>query len=300
MTAFLSPAEVAICYHRDVSGALDVATRLAARVEQAGRRAWVSALPLATDGDGSAAFCARLRSADLLVCVGGDGTVLHASEFAAQTGTPVFGVRMGRLGFLTEAVEGDAEALLAEVMRGHAHLERHAMVQARIGEGEPMHALNDVVIGRAVLGRTISVGARIEGVLVAEYRADAMVIATATGSTGYALSVGGPILHPSSDEMIVVAVAPHLTRSNPLVLPGTAHLRLTVERGYEAILTVDGLHQRPVESGTIVEVSLSPRTVDFVRLGGPAQFYANLAQRLGWLRQDHVLGDAGDTPTSPS
>ena len=300
MTDFVPPAEVAICYHRDVSGALEVATRLAARVEQAGRRAWVSALPLPADDDGGAAFCARLGPAGLLVCVGGDGTVLHASECAAQTETPVFGVRLGRLGFLTEAVEGDAEVLLAEVLRGNARLERHSMVQARIGEGEPMHALNDVVIGRAVLGRTISVGARIEGVLVAEYRADAMVIATATGSTGYALSVGGPILHPSSDEIIVVAVAPHLTRSNPLVLPGTAHLRLTVERGYEAILTVDGLRQRPVESGTIVEVSLSPRSVDFVRLGGPEQFYAKLAQRLGWLRQDHALGDPGEPPTSPS
>ena len=250
-------------------------------------------LPLAGDGDGSAAFCERLRTADLLICVGGDGTVLHASEFAAQTETPIFGVRMGRLGFLTETVEADAEASFSEVLLGHARLEVHSMVQARIGEGEPMHALNDVVIGRAVLGRTISVGARIEGVLVAEYRADAMVIATATGSTGYALSVGGPILHPSSDEMIVVAVAPHLTRSNPLVLPGDTRLLLSVERGYEAILTVDGLHQSPVEQGTVVEVSRSPRSANFVRLGDEAQFYANIAKRLGWLREDMARFGAG-------
>ncbi|MFA7249031.1 MAG: NAD(+)/NADH kinase [Dehalococcoidia bacterium] len=300
MIDFTPPSEVAVCYHRDVSGAAERAEVLAAQARAAGRRAWVSVLPLTGDGDGSAEFCARLRSSGLLVCVGGDGTVLHASEFAAQTQTPIFGVRMGRLGFLTETIEADAEASLAEVLRGNARLERHSMVQARIGESEPMHALNDVVIGRAVLGRTITVGARIEGVLVAEYRADAIVIATATGSTGYALSVGGPILHPSSDEMIVVAVAPHLTRSNPLVLPGTTRLLLSVERSYEAILTVDGLHQRPVESGTVVEVSLSPRSAHFVRLGGPAQFYANLAKRLGWLREDHALGDLGDDPARPS
>ena len=303
MTNFVPPTEVAICYHRDVSGASDLAARLAEQVVRAGRRAWVNVLPLAADREASAVFCDRLRTADLLVCVGGDGTVLHASEFAAQTDTAIFGVRMGRLGFLTESVEADAEASFAEVLRGNARIERHSMVQARIGEGEPMHALNDVVIGRAVLGRTISVGARIAGVLVAEYRADAMVIATATGSTGYALSVGGPILHPSSDEMIVVAVAPHLTRANPLVLLGTTHLLLSVERGYEAILTVDGLHQQPVESGTVVEVSISPRSAAFVRLGGPAQFYANLAQRLGWLRQDHALrdlGDAGDPAEEPT
>lgn len=294
MTEFLPPDRVAVCYHREVTGARDLAERLATQAERAGRRAWVSVLPLPSDGDGGGAFRDQLRAADLLVCVGGDGTVLHASEFAAQTGTPIFGVRMGRLGFLTETVEAEAGAAFADVLRGDARIERHAMVQARIGEGEPMHALNDVVIGRAVLGRTISVGARIEGVLVAEYRADAVVVATATGSTGYALSVGGPILHPSSDEMIVVAVAPHLTRANPLVLPATARLLLSVERGYEALLTVDGLHQSPVESGTVVEVSLSPRAADFVRLGGPEQFYANLARRLGWLRQDHALGDLGE------
>lgn len=289
---FSAPAEIAVCYHRDVAGAAALSARLAAQAEQAGRRAWVSVLPLAGDGDGG--FCDRLQTADLLVCVGGDGTVLHASEFAAQTGTPVFGVRMGRLGFLTETVEADAETAFARVLRGGARLETRAMVQARIGDREPMHALNDVVIGRALLGRTITVGARLEGVLVAEYRADAIVIATATGSTGYALSVGGPILHPSSDEMIVVAVAPHLTNANPLVLPGAERLLLAVERGYEAILTVDGLHQSPVESGMVVEVSRSPRSTTFVRLGGPGQFYANIAKRLGWLREDHSLGDLGD------
>ena len=300
MSDFTPPREVAICYHREVAGAAALADRLAAQTQRAGGLAWVSMLPLADDDDASSAFCERLRSADLLVCVGGDGTVLHASEFAAQTDTAVFGVRMGRLGFLTETVEADAETSFAQVLQGNARIEARTMVQARIGEGEPMHALNDVVIGRALIGRTVTVGARIENVLVAEYRADAIVIATATGSTGYALSVGGPILHPSSDEMIVVAVAPHLTNSNPLVLPGDAKLLLSVERGYEAILTVDGLHQSPVESGTLVEVSRSPRTTKFVRLGGPAQFYANIAKRLGWLREDHSLGDLGDDPSHAS
>ena len=298
MTDFAPPREIAFSYHRDVVGAANLAERLAEQATRAGRRAWVSVLPLAGDVGGSAEFCEQLRSADLLVCVGGDGTVLHASEFASQSDTAIFGVRMGRLGFLTEAVEADAEAAFAEVLAGNARIEEHSMVQARIGESEPMHALNDVVIGRAVLGRTISVGARIEGVLVAEYRADAVVVATATGSTGYALSVGGPILHPTSDEVIVVAVAPHLTRANPLVLQGDTRLLLTVERGYEAIVTADGLHQSPVESGTIIEVSRSPRSTRFVRLGGPAQFYANIAKRLGWLREDHALGDAGELPRS--
>lgn len=296
VTDFAPPAEVAVCYHRDVAGAEELARRLSAQAARAGRATWVGVLPLPGDGDGSAEFCARLATADVLVCVGGDGTVLHASEFAAQTGTAIFGVRMGRLGFLTETVEAAAEVSFAEVLAGNARIEVHSMVQARVGEAEPMHALNDVVIGRAVLGKTISVGASIEGVLVAEYRADAVVVATATGSTGYSLSVGGPILHPSSDDMILVAVAPHLTRANPLVLEGDARLRLFVERGDEALITVDGLHQRPISTGMVVEVSRSDRIARFVRLGGPERFYDNIAKRLGWLRADHALGDLGEEP----
>ncbi|MEX2446900.1 MAG: NAD(+)/NADH kinase [Dehalococcoidia bacterium] len=299
MNALARPSKVAICYYRNVGGAQALADLLAEQATAAGIFCWVDVLPDPTDVPASEAFLERLRPADLLVSVGGDGTVLHASEFAAQTGTAVFGVRMGRLGFLTETVEADALEAFEAVLRGGARLERHSMVQASVGGGEPMHALNDIVIGRAILGRTISVGAHIDGVLIAEYRADAVLVSTATGSTGYSLAVGGPILDPAASEMILVAVAPHLTRANPIVLPVDTRLRLFVERGYEAIITFDGLHQSPVESGTVVEVTRSPRSVDFVRLGGPEQFYSNVARRLGWLRQDHALHERTEGPATP-
>lgn len=226
---------------------------------------------------------------DLLVCVGGDGTVLQAAGIAAEMGTPVFGVRMGRLGFLAEATESEAETALRLILDGDGHIERRTMVQARVGDGEPHHALNDVVIGRAHLGRTVSVGVRVGGVLLAEYRADAVLIATATGSTGYSLAVGGPILHPGSQDLIITAVAPHLSYSNALVIPGDEVVTLEVERSYGAVMIVDGLHEEPIENQTLVQVTRSPLTAQFIRLGGPHQFYANLAKRLGWLRLDHVL-----------
>jgi NAD+ kinase len=288
------------CYHPGIAGAPDVAGRLAVQARDAGCDAEVVALPDPSDSDALAAFEAELDAATLLVCVGGDGTVLHAAALAATRSAAVFGVRMGRLGFLTETTEDEADEDFARVLRGEARTERHRLIRAQVGESPPMHALNDVVIGRATLGRTISVGARIDGVLIAEYRADAIVVSTATGSTGYALSVGGPILHPSSTGMILVPVAPHLTRPNPLVLPGDTRLRLTVERGYEAVMIVDGLALCPIESGMVVEVTQSERSVDFVRLGGPSRFYGHVAQRLGWLRQDHVLRDpAADDGESP-
>ena len=286
---FAVEGAVAVAYHPAIAGAEGVAQALARIAGEGGRRAWVEVMH--EGGDGELGIIERLRGAALLVCVGGDGTVLRAAAFAAQAGVPIFGVRMGRLGFLTETIEPDAVGDLRRVLGGGARLERHAMLQARVDEAEPVHALNDVVIGRGTLGRTVSIGASVDGVLLAEYRADALVIATATGSTGYALSVGGPILPPTSPEIVVVPVAPHLTRSNPLVLPAGARLRLSVERGEEALITADGLLQAPIESGTVVEVTASPRSVEFVRLGAENQFYASLARRLGWLRPDHVMED---------
>ena len=140
------------------------------------------------------------------------------------------------------------------------------------------------------LGRTVSVGLRVDGVLLAEYRADAVIAATATGSTGYALAVGGPILHPTSDDVIVTPVAPHLSYTNALVLPGSADIELVVARGIRALMIVDGAHEQPIESGAVVRIGLSPLRVRFFRLGEERQFYANLARRLGWLRIDHALG----------
>ncbi|MEE8337993.1 MAG: NAD(+)/NADH kinase [Dehalococcoidia bacterium] len=281
---------VGFCYHPSLEGARELAGRLAQQASGRGIEVWQAAI--AWDAVGRE-LAEHTPGTDLLVCVGGDGTVLHASEVAGASGTPLFGVRMGRLGFLCEVTEDEAEAALDRVLAGEGRLERRTLAQIRLNDGEPAHALNDVVIGRRGLGRTISVGARIDGVLVAEYRADAVIVATATGSTGYAMSVGGPILPPASQDLVLIPVAPHLSRSNALVLPGDAHIELEVGSGYEAVMTIDGQLEQPVPDGAIVHVSRSPRTVDFLRLGEQREFYAHLAKRLGWLRADHVL-DAGD------
>ncbi len=285
MSRYQPAGNVAVVYHPAVRGAEAVAESLGRQAADRGLRARVDVLP--EQGD---ELPHQLEGTDLFVCVGGDGTVLHASSFAARAGIPVFGVRMGRLGFLTESVEERAAEDFGRVLGGEARLERRALVQASVGDPEEaFHALNDVVIGRATLGRTVSVVAEIDGVTLAEYRADALVISTATGSTGYALSVGGPILHPESEEMILVPVAPHLTRANALVLPPDSTLRLRVQRSFEAMMSVDGVHHRSLQSGTVVEVTRSPRSVSFVRLGGEHEFYNSLARRLGWLRPDHVI-----------
>ncbi len=277
-----------ICYHPAIAGARGMAETIAEQVRRDGCEPWVG--PLGAEGAGEAELAKQAAGAALLVCVGGDGTVLRASEAVGTSGTPIFGVRMGRLGFLTEATPPDAQAALSKVLAGAGRVEERALVQARIDGGEPLHALNDIVIGRRTLGRTVSVGASLDGVLVAEYRADAVIVATATGSTGYTLSIGGPVLTPTSSDLILMPLAPHLTSHNPLVLPGGTHISLEVVRGEQSVLVVDGVHEHPIESGQVVEVTGSPRRVRFARLGGEGQFYANVADRLGWLRSDHALG----------
>jgi NAD+ kinase len=288
VSRFSAPRSVAIFYHPAVPRAAEVGELLARQAASGGRHVRMDALP-----DPEDAFSKEARDSDLVVCVGGDGTVLHASAFAAEHDIPIFGVRMGRLGFLTETVEEQAAEDFARVLEGDARLEVRSMVEANLGDGSPpLRAMNDVVIGRATLGRTVSVHAHIDGVMLAEYRADALVIATATGSTGYSLSVNGPILHPTSRDMIMVPVAPHLTRANAIVLPGETKLRLSVQRGFDAVLSVDGIHHRLMPSGAEVSITRSARQVGFVRLGSEDQFYENLALRLGWLRLDHVIDEA--------
>jgi NAD+ kinase len=284
---------LAFCYHPAVAGARALAERLAELAAEAGASAVCAAL-----ADEAGAGPAGFAEAELLVAVGGDGTMLHASALAAPAGVPVFGVRMGRLGFLAESTEAEAERDLRRILAGAGRIEERAMVAADAGDGAPLLALNDVVLGRQQLGRTVSIGLHVDGVLLAEYRADAVVVATATGSTGYALALGGPILHPAARELVVVAVAPHLSYQNALVLPGEAAIELEVARGEGCLLLADGGQQRPVPVGTRVRVGRAPQTTRFLRLGEERQFYANLARRLGWLRIDHALGAPGEAAGS--
>ena len=286
----MSARRVVLCYHPGIAGARAMAEALSEQLRAAGCEPRVEAL--GDEGAPGAELAARAQGAALLVCVGGDGTVLRASEAAGLSGAPIFGVRMGRLGFLTEATPPDAESALSRVLAGEGRVEERALAVATVDSADPLHALNDVVIGRRTLGHTISVGARLDGVLIAEYRADAVIVATATGSTGYTLSIGGPVLTPTSSELILMPLAPHLTSHNPLVLPGETRISLEVARG-EGMMVVDGIRERAVEAGQRIEVTGSARRTRFARLGDEGQFYANVAERLGWLRSDHTLDAAG-------
>jgi NAD+ kinase len=192
---------------------------------------------------------------------------------------------MGRLGFLTEVRPGELVERLSDVLDDRCRIEERTMLQAQVPSwGATHHALNDVVVGRAAIGRPLYVEVSVDGVRLAVHRCDAVIVASATGSTAYSLSAGGPILHPESRELLLTPVAPHLGSARPLVLPPDATIDLTVTADKEAVVSFDGQIDRALASGDGVAVCRSAHTARFVRFSKPEDYYGVLAEKLGWLR----------------
>ena len=217
--------------------------------------------------------------------------MLRAVQVTAPLNVPMVGINMGRLGFMTELQVHDALEKLPAYYNGHARVDEHNMISARIVrhansslpkvEG-PYHALNDVVLSRGSVSRVVTIRTTIDGAEVASLRADGIILSTATGSTGYSLAVGGPILDPLSENLILKPVAAHVGMSASLVLRPQAKVGLYLEGAQEAVLSVDGYIERDLQPGDRVEVEQSPLRARFLRAYPSNHFYATLTRRLGF------------------
>ncbi len=237
----------------------------------------------------------HMAGTDLLLTIGGDGTVLRAARAVVPHDALLLGVNMGRLGFLTELDAPSALERLPEIIAGAGRVEERAMLHAEIAGSETSarhDALNDVVIGRATLGRTVQVSVRIDGAPLADFRADGVIVATATGSTAYSLSAGGPVLPPESREILLTPIEPHLAPHNSVVLPPTAVVEVQLAPNQQATFSVDGERDIDLSAGETVRVALGPHRARFLRLSPPAQFYERLARRLNWVRGNESAPDA--------
>ena len=278
-----------ICYHPKLPD--DVGRRLAEELRALAARQ-VAETWIASAWDEEATR-REMPGTELLVCVGGDGTVLRAARVASESNALILGVNMGRLGFLTELGPEGALERLPEVIRGAGRIEERAMLHAEAvspdakdGERDASHdALNDIVIGRVALGRTVEVSVRIDGAVLADYKADGVIVATATGSTAYSLSAGGPILAPEATEIQLTPLAPHLAFRNSVVLPSTAVIEVKLGSGQQATFSIDGERELDLAPGQVVRMKLGPHRARFVRLGPPTEFYERLARQLKWLRE---------------
>lgn len=248
-----------------------------------------------------------LASSDLVICVGGDGTVLRTARAAAAHGAVILGVNMGRLGFLTELSPHEALNRLPGIIDGSVgRIEERIMLRAELlspavgtppvpGEG-PYHALNDVVLGRAGIGRPTYIQATVNGARLASFRADAVIVATPTGSTAYNMSAGGPILSPDIKAMVITPVAPHLSLGKALVLAPAATLELRVATDHRAVMNVDGQGELELENGGGVRITISPHVARLLRLSDSNEFYAHLSTRLDSLTArtlQRLIGEEG-------
>ena len=275
MTRAPAIRRLALTYNPQLEGARELAGQVAAAAQQRGLEAWV-----ADDDD-----TASLTPSDLVICFGGDGTVLRCARLVTGTDTLILGVNMGRLGFLTELDGSQVLERLDEVLGGAGRIEERTMLRATVDRtGDIFHGLNEAVIGRATLSRAIQLAIDADGTRIADYRCDGVIIASATGSTAYALSVGGPILYPESPDMIIVPVAPHLSARHAVVLPGSESVHITLEPGQRAVLSIDGESDVELQEGDSVVVTTSEHRARFLRLGPRTEFYVRMAAQLGWHR----------------
>jgi NAD+ kinase len=276
--------KVGVTYHPKSDVAKRLAEELQARVAQSVETAWFAS---AWDDDASGE---HIPGTDLLICFGGDGTVLRAARAVIPHPVVLLGVNTGRIGFLTEMSPGEVFERLDDVLGGKGRIETRAMIETETHRAgaemrEHFHALNDVVVGRAAIGRTVQFTVSADGTTIGGYRADGIIVATATGSTAYSLSVGGPILHPESREIIVTPVAPHLAPANSVVLPAGSETEIAIANGQKAILSIDGQPDMDLRGGDVVRVRTSEYSARFLRMGPPGDFYVRVGRRLNWLSE---------------
>ncbi len=204
---------------------------------------------------------AELAAADLVVCIGGDGTVLRAARITIPHATPVLGVNMGRLGFLTDMSPRDFFNLFERIIAGQWRLEERIMVHGAVmADGAPLHAfdgLNDIVVSRKSPGRPVYVDVHIDGARLAIFRCDGIIVATPTGSTGYSLSAGGPILAPTEHHLVLTPVSAHLALGRSLVLQPDSVIEMEVTSEQGAIVSIDGQEDEPVAAGVRIVVRQS-------------------------------------------
>jgi NAD+ kinase len=222
----------------------------------------------------------------LVIVLGGDGTLLSVASIFASTGTPILGVNLGFLGFLTEVRLADLYPAL-ECWHGGSHdIDVRAMLRAELWRGGVLHsayeALNEAVISKGDIARMGDFAVELDGKSVARFRADGVIVSTPTGSTAYTLAANGPILTPSVDAMVVTPICPHLLTLRPIVVRGDALLAVRVEGvANPALLTVDGQKAMELRMGDELRCRKSSHTVNLIRMseGG---FFEALRSKLSW------------------
>ena len=229
---------------------------------------------------------------DLCIALGGDGTILRAGHLCAPLHIPILGINLGRFGFLTEVKRTEWRDMLPLLMEGRYWLEGRMMLQAtHLREGNALGSwsvLNEVVICRGQFVRPVTLRAQVDGYPLATYIADGLIVSTPTGSTAYALAVGGPIMPPDLRNILIVAVAPHLSVDRAIILSEGSVVNVTVHTTHQAVFSVDGQPPVSMADGDEVRVEANHNTACFVRFGDRGYFYRNITN---YMEQNPTAGE---------
>jgi NAD+ kinase len=272
--------KVGVLFNPKIAEASQLATVVSHWLERRSVQHWVSSTDEGQVPDQD------LSESSLLVVIGGDGTTLMAGRLAAPYDVPIFGINLGRVGFLSEADPTAWQDKLNKVLEGQHWLERRLMLEARVIRNgnilSHLTALNDVVVSRGAQVRVVRFHLFVDGDHVTTYTADALISATPTGSTAYSLAAGGPLLPPQLQNYLVLPVAPHLSFERPLVLHQEAIVKIKVQTDYGATVTADGQNAFELQDGDEVDISKHSCESIFARVDEPSYFYHRLMQRLSY------------------
>ena len=235
----------------------------------------------------------EIDNADLVIAIGGDGTMLYASRLARESGTPVLGINRGRLGFLADVTPEEMLTSVDHVLQGNYSTDSRLLLEARMlrsnGDQEVGYALNDIVLQRRETGRMVDFETRIAGQYVNTHSGDGLVIATPTGSTAYALSCGGPIIEPQLDAVVVVPICPHTLTDRPIVISANQSVEVSLLQrdDTKAEITVDGYSMGDFRPGDKLQISAANNRVTLVHPPG-YDFYGILRSKLFWGRDSRT------------
>jgi len=227
------------------------------------------------------------RNADLVLVLGGDGTLIHAAALLAGRAAPILGVNMGSLGFLTEVPQSELYAAIEDVLAGNARVTARMKLRVhlhRVGTPTPeidAEVLNDAVIAKGTLSRMAEFEATLSGNYVTTYKADGIIVATPTGSTAYALAANGPIVHPSMRGVIICPICPHTLAQRPIVIPDDETVNIVLRSESEVYLTLDGQTGVPLGRGDRVQIKQSANRVLLVR-NPKLDYFGILRAKLKW------------------
>ncbi len=265
---------IGIIVNKDKDKTLEYTTTLVKSICRKGGNALLKPSVAETVGNGGMGVeeDEMLDKADLIICLGGDGTFLRVARKVYKKGLPILGINLGNLGFLTEVDKKDISKAVDCILEGRYRIEERMMLEASIiKKGEPVEkdvALNDVVVSRGAFPRVLNLKAYINNQFLDCFPSDGIIISTPTGSTAYSLSAGGPIIDPDTELILLTPICPHILYSRSFVTKSESIIKIELDEssGYNAMVTVDGQIGFEIAGGDSIEVRKSSYTVKFVSI----------------------------------